>query len=518
MVSQRPESRGGAGRNDACPCGSGRKSKHCCAGKAAAGSFEDQLAEAEFRRGLGLEREGRADEAVTAYRLAASLRPLPRAHSRAGHVLLTLGRGQAAAAEFRAAAAADPRSSERRMDLVRALTLEKRDAEAEAEVRGALAADPGSADGYWLLGRILADGGRFGEARAALERSIALNPRQGVVYYDLVRSFTLTEADRPLIRRMLAVARAPADTDQRVRLQFALGKAFDDLGDPGAAMQHFARANGLKTAMVAFDRAGFAARVDTLIARFTPAFFAAHAAGGSLSETPVMVLGLPRSGTTLVEQILSSHAEVEGAGELQFWPAHSAGFDRPTDDAAIGDLQQMLAREALATLEAIAPGASRVTDKNPFNFLWIGLIHLVFPRAVILHCRRSPIDTCLSIFSTYFAPRPDFPADRDDLVFYYRQYQRLMDHWRAVLPPERFVELDYEALVADPEPQSRRLVAACGLTWDPACLRPQDNRRIVRTASRWQARQPISAASVARWRRYEPWLGSLAILNSGRRV
>ena len=515
MVSQRPGSLGAAGRNAACPCGSGRKYKHCCAGKVAAGSFEDSLAEAEFRRGLGLERQGRADDALAAYRLAASLGGMPQAHSRAGHLLLTLGRGLAAAEAFRAAAAADPQNPERRMDLVRALTLEKKDAEAEAEVRAALAADPGNADGFWLLGRILADGGRFGEAREALESSIALHPGQGVVYYDLVRSFTVTETDRPLIGRMLAATRAPADTDQRVRLQFALGKAFDDLGDHGAAMQHFARANSLRKTMAAFDRVGFAARIDGLIARFTPAFFAAHAGGGSPSETPLMVLGMPRSGTTLVEQILSSHGEVEGAGELQFWPAHGPAFDGRPAGAPIGDLQQRLAREGLATLRAIAPGASRVTDKNPFNFLWIGLIHLVFPQAVIVHCRRSPIDTCLSIFATYFAPRPDFPSDREDLVFYYRQYERLMEHWRAVLPPDRFVEVDYEALVADPEPQCRRLVAACGLAWDPACLSPERNGRIVRTASRWQARQPISAASVARWRRYEPWLGSLSDLISG---
>jgi LPS sulfotransferase NodH len=137
---------------------------------------------------------------------------------------------------------------------------------------------------------------------------------------------------------------------------------------------------------------------------------------------------------------------------------------------------------------------------------------MAFPRAPIIHCRRNPLDTCLSIHTTYFAPRADFSTGLDDLAFYYRQYQRLMDHWRAVLDEDSFVEIDYEALVADPEPHSRRLIAACGVAWDEACLRPELNGRVVRTASKWQARQPITTASVSRWRRYEPWLRPLKAL------
>jgi LPS sulfotransferase NodH len=137
------------------------------------------------------------------------------------------------------------------------------------------------------------------------------------------------------------------------------------------------------------------------------------------------------------------------------------------------------------------------------------LFHIVFPHGRIVHCRRHPIDTCLSIVSTHLNPRGDVPFDFDDLAFYYRQYQRLMEHWRAALPDDRFFEVDYEAVVADPEIQSRALVDALGLEWDPACLRPQDNRRVVRTSSAWQVRQPIYRASLERWRRYEPWLGAL---------
>ena len=266
--------------------------------------------------------------------------------------------------------------------------------------------------------------------------------------------------------------------------------------------------------MALFDRDAFLRTIDGLIERFTPEFTAAHVARGDTSDLPVMIVGMPRSGTTLVDRSLSSHDAIAGGGEMQFWSSRGPQFLEARDDAAIAEYQGRTARDGLETLRAIAPGARRVTDKNPFNFLWAGAIHLTLPRAVIIHCRRNPIDTCLSIFSNYFRPRADFSTDRGDLVFYYRQYLRLTAHWRRTLPPGRFVEVDYEALVAHPEDEARRLLAACGLEWQPQCLRPQDNTRVVRSASRWQARQPIYAAAVERWRRYEPWIGALRDLEA----
>jgi hypothetical protein len=280
-------------------------------------------------------------------------------------------------------------------------------------------------------------------------------------------------------------------------------------------MRYFAESNRLKASLAKFDRAGFRAHIDALIARFTPDFFAAHAAGGDPSPLPVMIIGLPRSGTTLLEQILSSHPAVAGAGELPFWLERDGLIQAATTPAAIAALQSRTARAALGSLGAIAPGAERVIDKNPFNFLRAGLIRLAFPRAVILNCRRGAIDTCLSISSTFFAPRSDFPAAPADLVFYHGEYVRLTDHWRAVTPADRFIDVDYEVLVADPEATARRLVAALGLPWDEACLQPERNTRVVRTSSKWQVRQPIHRGAVDRWRRYEPWLGDLAVLVPG---
>jgi hypothetical protein len=168
-----------------------------------------------------------------------------------------------------------------------------------------------------------------------------------------------------------------------------------------------------------------------------------------------------------------------------------------------------LSREYLALLRGIGPRAARVIDKAPFNHLRLGLVHLLLPETRIIHCRRHPVDTCLSIYFTLFKGRMDFAGAKADLVFAYRQYARLMEHWRAVFPRERFIELEYEDLIADREAVTRRLIAFTGLDWDDACLMPERNQRTVRTASVWQARQPVYTTSVARWRRYEPWLGVL---------
>ena len=158
---------------------------------------------------------------------------------------------------------------------------------------------------------------------------------------------------------------------------------------------------------------------------------------------------------------------------------------------------------------AFGPNSKRVTDKMLNNFMLLGLIHRVFPNATFVHCRRHPIDNALSVFTTNFSRTVDFISNRSDIVFYFRQYQHLMAHWREVLPPDRLVEVDYETLVGDPEPQTRWLIAACDLLWNDACLSPHLNTRGIRTASLWQARQPIYRTSVERWRRYETWLGEL---------
>jgi tetratricopeptide (TPR) repeat protein len=471
-------------------------------------SLWDGFGHAHYRLGIALQLQGRVEEAILAYRRALTRSPsLSDAAVRLGSLLLGRGRRKEASDAFRLAATIEPDAVVGWLSLTRALLIENQDAEAETTVRHALALDPRSSAGHSLLGTILAESGRFDEAVAEFNQSIVFNPQQGATYYDLVRCHPITEAARPLIDQMLRVTGTLRQPEELEFLHLAIGKAFDDLENFGAAMEHFAEANRIRKMIAPFDRDSFARRINETIAHFTPGFFAAHREAGSTSQLPLIILGMPRSGTTLVEQIVSSHHQVAGAGELHFWTQRNAEFEHAGTDAQIRDFQLRVARDCISRLRDIAPDAARVTDKMPFNFLRAGLIHLVLPRATIIHCRRNPLDTCLSIFTTYFAPRPDFSADRDDLVFYYRHYLRLMAHWRSVLPPQQFIEVDYEALIADAEPVSRKLIASCGLQWDPACLHPERNNRVVKTASKWQARQPIYTTAIERWRRYEPWLG-----------
>ena len=382
---------------------------------------------------------------------------------------------------------------------------------AAAVLRRALALDPNSAAAWWLLGNILVFEGQLGEAVRLFEQAVELAPHWVNAYYSLALAKRFTVADRPLVARMAAMLETdPLGDSARMQLEYALGKTLDDLKDYTAAIRHFDAANLIEKGLTSYDRAQQAAWVDLLIERCTPGYFAQYAGLGVNDETPILVVGMPRSGTTLVEQIVSNHPLVAGAGELEFWVQRGSAWEESGADGLTAGATHRLAEDYRAEqLRRVAPCAARVTDKMPRNFLWLGLIHLVFPRARIIHCRRHPVDTCLSIYFTHFTRLTSFASDRGNLAFDYQQYQRLMAHWRAVLPPDRFLEVDYEALVADQEAGTRRLIEFCGLEWDDACLRPEGNQRIVQTASSWQARQPVYRSSVARWRNYESWLGEL---------
>ena len=478
-----------------------------------------RYADAYFRLGIALEKLGDIGGAIVAYDRATELLPsLTEAWYRAGALVYTLGHRDEAIACFRRAAATGGKTSFGRLGKARALLTEDRNQEAELVLRKTLALDPNNAMAHDLLGNLLSEFGRFDEARECFERAIAIAPLLAGSYYDLVRSRRFTSDDDGLLQRMEAALATPGlEAAQRLRLHLAIGKAADDLGDYALAMQHFDAADAVRRGSVAFDSAAFSIEIDRLIARCTPELIARATQVGSSDATPVLILGMPRSGTTLVEQIVSMHPEVGAGGELNFWNERGAAWHRSGADGnetpfVATELLAKAAADYLGELRAIAPKAARVTDKMPFNFLWAGLIHLAFPRAIIIHCRRAAVDTALSIHQTHFHPGLAFPTGGAELVAYFRSYQRLTDHWRSVLPADRFIEVDYEVLTSEPEPVIRRIIAACGLTWHDACLRPESNPRAVKTASKWQTRQPIYRTSVARWRRYEPWLGPLRAL------
>ena len=475
--------------------------------------------DAHFRLGIALEKMGDVGGAIVAYDRATKLLPsLTEAWFRAGALVYELGHRDEAIGCFHRAAATGGKTSFGRLGKARALLAEDRNKEAEEVLRQTLARDPNNAMAHDLLGNLLSEFGRFDEARECFQRAITIAPLLAGCYYDLVRCRPVTSEDDGLVQRMEAALATPgSDAAQRLRIHLAIGKAADDLGDYALAMKHFDAADEVRRGSASFDSAAFSAETDRIIARCTPEWIARAPELGSTDATPVLILGMPRSGTTLVEQIVSMHPEVWAGDELNFWNERGAAWHK---SAANGNGTAVVTKEFLAkaaadylrVLRTIGPKSARVTDKMPFNFLWAGLIHVAFPNATIIHCRRAPVDTALSIHQTHFHPGLAFPTGGDELVAYFHSYRRLTDHWRSVLPPDRFIEVDYEELTCAPEPVIRRIIAACGLTWQESCLRPESNPRAVRTPSKWQTRQPIYRTSVARWRRYEPWLGPLRAL------
>jgi len=473
-----------------------------------------RFTDAHFRLGIALEKLGDAAGAVRAYDRATELLPShTEAWFRAGALVFTLGHSEEAAGCFRRAAATGPKTSFGRLGAARALLTEDRDAEAEKALRQMLALEPDNAMALDLLGNLLADAGRFEEARTYFARAVRAAPLMAGSYYDLVRCSRVGPNESDLLDRMERALETPGLEDtQSLRVYLALGKAAADLGDPARAMRAFDAADDVRRRFRQFDSAAFDAEITRMIERFTPAFLAGAAPFGNPDATPVLIVGMPRSGTTLMEQIISSHPDVRAGGELNFWNDRGADWVARGPKSNLADFLSAASHDYLRVLREIGPEAMRVTDKMPFNFLWAGLIHLAFPRATIIHCRRAPIDTALSIHQTHFNPLLAFPTGGAELVAYVRSYRRLTDHWRAVLPADRLIDVEYESLTAAPEIEIPRIIAATGLGWNDACLHPERNTRVVKTPSKWQARQKIYRDGVERWRMYEAVLGPLRAL------
>jgi tetratricopeptide (TPR) repeat protein len=350
--------------------------------------------------------------------------------------------------------------------------------------------------------------GRMEEAGVYLTEAIERRVDVAAAYYDLVQSRKFTEepAELQSILRELDAPRLKSETVQD--LHYAAGKVLNDLKHYAEAFHHFNKAK--QAAGYKFDIDQYRRFVDLTIKTFTPDLFAKRSSYGNPSEAPVFVIGMPRSGTTLTEQICASHPDVHGAGELSKLRrvANAIGlqpkasdFNKPIMTITEG-LSKTLAEEHLSYLRERAPTAQRVIDKMPHNFELIGLLTLLFPNARIIHCRRDAIDNCVSCFVLPFSSAHSYNSDLRALGLYYREYDRLMRHWNEVFPG-RIFENRYETLVEDQEAQSRRLIDYLGLPWDDACLRFFDREGAVTTPSRWQVRQPIYKSSVKRWKNYE---------------
>ena len=360
--------------------------------------------------------------------------------------------------------------------------------------------------------------GHLSEARAALERAVRLAPRNAKHRYDLGQITRFVGGD-PRVAEMEQLARDSAlSVGERIALHFALAKAYEDTGRHAEAFRQWLDGNALKRQQITYNEAATLSVLDRVQTVFTSEFIRTWQNVGHPSSVPVFIIGMPRSGSTLVEQILASHPQVFGGNELTRFhkaaqgirttPGGSTTFPERVSGMT-GEDYRDLGTRYLAEIERLAPGAAHITDKMLNNFIFAGLIHLALPNAPIIHTIRDPVDTCLSCFSKLFTEEQNHTYDLADLGRYYRHYQALMAHWHRVLPPGRILDVRYEDVVADLEGQARRIIAHCGLDWDPRCLAFHQTVRPVRTASVTQVRQPIYNSAVGRWRVHEEFLGPL---------
>ncbi len=511
--------------------------------------LDDSLPEPHHNLGCALLVVGRTAEAVASLRRALALRPdyaealdalgfataelgepheaaallerslaldarNPTVHGRLGHVLLRLGRFAEAHARFSAGLQRAPASSELLDGCGIALDRLERTPEAIAAFRAALAADPANANAACNLGKTLLEVGDVAEAMTWFDRAIELEPRNGSFYLPLVTGGSLgVKPEHVAAMQRLAPDIAQLPLAQQIDLHFALGNVYERAGRYDDAFHHLFAGNTLKRATIAYDEPAALEYVRTTEAAFANPLMGELRGCGDPSERPIFIVGMPRSGSTLVEQLLAAHLDVADAGECgilgpivrEEWPKIAA----TTMDALRAQIRG-IGERYLRETDALASGKARLTDKTLENLQLAPLIHVTLPNARIIHIRRDDLDACFSCYATFFADQKvPFAYDLRELGNYYRGYLRMMERWSAFVLPDRMIEVRYERLVADFESEARRIVAFCGLAWDPAALAFYDVRRAVRTASNLQVRQPLYASSVGRAERFRPHLEPL---------
>jgi tetratricopeptide (TPR) repeat protein len=430
-------------------------------------------------KALTLKELDRLDEALEAAKRAALAAPQsPEAHNALGQVYQAMGQFEPALSSYD---------------------------------RAAVLPGPAQQDAIANRGSLFMEFGRKEEALKAMEAAAKAFPNAPGVLFNQTDLRRFTPGD-PLIGRMQALlAREGITLSDRVTLHFGLGKAFFDIGDSEAAFRHYDEGNRLKRTTFAYDPDANQRWMASIAEAFTPALLSAKANMGVRSDVPVFVVGMPRSGTTLIEQILGSHPMVMAAGELKRLQA--LVYALPNYPSCVADLIgadiERLGEGYLAAVAPLAVGRRHVVDKMPSNFLACGMIRLILPGARIVHSRRDPVDTCLSCYTKLFAGEQAFTYNQSELGRFHRSYSSLMAHWRAILPASHFLEVDYEKVVDDLEGEARRMLDFLGLPWDERVLKFHETERPVRTASVNQVREPIYRGSVRRWKKHAAQLGAL---------
>ena len=482
-------------------------------------ALEPRRAEVQSNLGAALHDAGAFEAADAALELSIRLDPdSAQAHFNLARTRLSEGDLEGAESACRKALALSPREVEFQITLGAVLRESGRLDEAEKVLVQVLERAPGSAGAHNNLGLVHATRGDFEKAKTCYRAALEADPGHTKAYLNLAKSQRFRTGQEPDLGRIESLLeREGLGERERIDVHFALGKAYDDCGRYESAFRHLREGNQRRRAMLDYDPRWVVDRVTRLKRVFERSFFERNAGLGSASDTPIFVVGMPRSGTTLVEQILAAHPAVHGAGELTYLDtlaeslqARLGGGEFYPECARRIDVDsaRSLADWYLQRLRSRAPGASRVTDKLPGNFMHVGLIATLMPRARVVLVRRDPMDVCLSIFFTAFSTGQQYAYDLREIGAYFREFSRLCDHWRRLLP-EQVREIHYEQLVKAPESVVRGLLEDCGLAWDDRCLRFHEADRPVHTWSNWQVRQPMYQSSLQRWKNYERHLQPL---------
>ncbi|MFT4614082.1 MAG: tetratricopeptide (TPR) repeat protein [Bacteroidia bacterium] len=471
--------------------------------------------------GLLCVKRERYDDAAAFFRRAVELAPdFWKAWVNLGSALGEQQKFEQAEAAFLSALALGPKSLHT-LERLGANALKAGDLDKAIDwLQQSLALDDQYVPSLLCLGHALKTIGKQEEAIDAYRRCAAAKPDFGEVYWSLanLKTFRFSNDEVQTMQALLApLADTPDDQNSEVAFSFALGKAFEDRKDYPQAFNFYSRGNSKKRANVNYDPIEYETQNDRIIDVFTAEFFAEREGWGAQDESPILILGLPRSGSTLLEQILASHSEVEGTAELHYLlrGATQAGLNRADGIKYPQAMHQLKAHHVRGIGEEYVEntlrhrsGARFFTDKMPNNFTGIGFLHSILPNAKVIDARRHPLDSCLGTFKQLFANGQVFSYDLYDLAHYYTQYVRMMKHWDAVLPG-KVLRVNYEDVVADLDTQARAIAAHCNLDWQDSMLNFHQNQRAVKTASSEQVRQPIYSSSVSLWRHYEEQLEEL---------
>ena len=467
--------------------------------------------------GLALQKQGKLEEAVQAYHQALEISSNDaNIYNNLGNVLQEQGKLELAIQAYRFATEINPNYPQAYNNLGNIFRQQDRSEEAIQAYQQAIGIDAGYAEAHGNLGNLLRELGRLEPAIQAYRKVLSINPNTVATHYMLAKTKEHGSYDHEICA-MEALLENPSITNlEKVDLYFALGKAFEDLTMYERAFNFFSIGNKTIRGTIEYDISQDEDFFKRLMDTFSKPFLDRHSGYGFDDDTPIFILGMPRSGTSLVEQILSSHNKVYGAGELYdlqqaiLTSNPKVAYHRFPDHLDQLDWNEFaqFGINYVKRLREYSPRAYHITDKIPANFLYIGMIKLILPNAKVIHCQRNPIDTCLSCFKNRFALGHRFSYNLQELGKYYQLYKQLMSHWNDVLPDYIF-HFQYEDLIADQEKQTRLLLEYCGLEWEESCLLFHQTERLVRTMSSLQVRRPLYSDSVGLWRKYEGQLQPL---------